>query len=115
MTYEILPAKAALAHETIHGACIDAWVRLVEGDARDFFDQHGPLSFCFPDAEKEVYQECAAGVLPKLVPGGWLIADNLLSHQDELAPFREMLMGDPRVAAMVLPLGKGLLLARKVG
>jgi len=51
--------------------------------------------------------------LPRLVPGGLLTADNVLSHTEALGPFVNHVFGDRRVDATVIPLGKGVLLARR--
>jgi predicted O-methyltransferase YrrM len=46
-----------------------------------------------------------------LVPGGVLIADNLISHEVELREFREVALSDPRLSAVVVPIGRGELFA----
>jgi predicted O-methyltransferase YrrM len=48
-----------------------------------------------------------------MVPGGLLIADNTISHYEELAPFIDHAMQDERVDALVVPIEKGVLLCRK--
>lgn len=52
-------------------------------------------------------------VVPRLVPGGLLVADNTTSHAAALQPFIDRALADPRVDALVVPIGKGLLLCRK--
>ena len=52
--------------------------------------------------------------LPNLVPEGWLVADNFLSHAKELRPVLARAQADIRVDALVVPIGKGLLLCRKI-
>ena len=112
-TFELLPAKAALARETFALAETDDVVRLIEGDARDYLAELGGIAFCFLDAEKDVYPECYELVVPRLAPGGFLVADNIISHQVELAGFVERVLMDERVDALVVPVGKGLLVCRK--
>ena len=56
-------------------------VKLVEGDAREFLPQYCNIAFCFLDAEKEAYADCYEAVIPDLVPGGWLVADNAINHR----------------------------------
>ncbi len=113
-TFEVLPAKADLARETIRLAELESTVQLVEGDARDHFSQYDGISVCFLDAEKEVYAECYEAVVPRLLTGGWLIADNAISHRDELQPMLDRALGDQRVDALIVPIGKGELMCRKV-
>jgi predicted O-methyltransferase YrrM len=54
-------------------------------------------------------------VVPRLVPGGLLIADNAINHRETLGPMLEAALEDERVTAMIVPVGKGLLLCRKNG
>ncbi|MBN2385523.1 MAG: class I SAM-dependent methyltransferase [Anaerolineales bacterium] len=113
-TFEILEEKAALAGETFHLAGVEAAVTLVQADARQHLPEIKEIALCFLDAEKEFYAECYALVIPALVPGGLLVADNAISHAEALQPMLERALHDGRVDALVLPLGKGLLLCRKV-
>jgi predicted O-methyltransferase YrrM len=113
-TLEILEEKARLARQTFKAAGVEALVELVVGDGREYLLNQREIAFCFLDAEKEVYAECYEAAVPRLVKGGWLVADNALSHRDELQPLLERALNDPRVDALVLPLGKGLLVCRKV-
>lgn len=113
-TFEVLPEKARLARETFHAAQVEPVIRLVEGDARDHLGQVGGIAFCFLDAEKEVYGECYEAVIPKLVKGGLLVADNALNHRETLQPVLERALADERVDALIVPIGKGELVCRKV-
>ena len=72
------------------------------------------MAFCFLDAEKDVYSDCYDLVVPQLVPGGLLAADNVISHADALGPLVERAYADDRVDAVVVPIGKGELLVRRL-
>ncbi|MBN1440395.1 MAG: O-methyltransferase [Anaerolineales bacterium] len=111
--FEILPEKAALARETLSRAGIEQWVELVEGDARNHPAAFRQVAFCFLDAEKEIYSDCYEAVVPNLVPGGILAADNAVSHADSLRPVLERAQADPRVDSLIVPVGKGVLICRK--
>jgi caffeoyl-CoA O-methyltransferase len=113
-TFELLPEKAALARLTFQAAGLQATVKLVEGDARAYLPQYHNIAFCFLDAEKEVYLDCYEPLVHNLVPGGWLVADNAISHQATLQPLLEQALADPRLDALVLPVGKGELVCRKI-
>ncbi len=113
-TYEVLAEKAALARETFSVTGTDDVVDHVEGDARDHLEQLSDIGFCFLDAEKEIYAECYELVVPRLVSGGLLVADNALSHRDALKPMLDRALSDERVDSLVVPVGKGLLLCRRV-
>jgi predicted O-methyltransferase YrrM len=112
-TFEVLPNKIELARETFRQAGIDDIVELVHGDARDHLPALDGIAFCFLDAEKDVYTGCYDLLVPRMVPGGLIVADNVTSHADDLAPFVAHVLADPRVDAMVVTFAKGELLARK--
>ena len=113
-TFEILPNKVKLARETFRTAGIENIIQLVQGDARQMFDQYHQIAFCFLDAEKDIYSDCYEKVVPNLVRGGLLAADNVLSHKDDLNSFVEQAQDDPRIDALTVPIGKGVLLCRKI-
>lgn len=113
-TFEVLPQKAKLARETFQAAQVDKTIKLVEGDVRDYFSQFENIAFCFLDAEKEVYGECYEAIVPKLVQGGLLVADNAINHQETLKPMLDRALSDERVDALIVPIGKGELVCRKV-
>ncbi|MDE3064569.1 MAG: class I SAM-dependent methyltransferase [Acidobacteriota bacterium] len=112
-TYEILPAKAALARETFAVAGVEDVVDLVEGDFLARVEDVADVGFCFLDAEKDVYEAAYAAVVPRLVSGGVLVADNVISHREALGPLVDLAEADPRVDAVVVPIGKGELLCRR--
>lgn len=113
-TFEVNPEKAKLARETFRLAQVEGIVRLVEGDARDYLPHYINIAFCFLDAEKDVYGECYEAVIPRMVPGAWLVADNAINHRETLKPVLERAFADERVDALVVPIGKGELVCRKV-
>ena len=114
-TLEIDPAKVRLARTTIDDVGLTATVSIVEGDAFAYLSGSAePLDFVFLDAEKEDYLAFLELVAPRLKPGGVLVADNLTSHAEDLAEFRDAALSDPRLAAVVVPIGRGELLAVRV-
>lgn len=112
-TYEVLPAKVNLAQETFRLTGTEGVIQLVAGDAREYLEDLGPIAFCFLDAEKEVYGDCYEQVIPKLVPGGLLVADNAINHRETLQPLLDRALVDDRVDAVILPVGKGVLVCRR--
>ena len=112
-TYELLPEKADLARETFAKTNTQQFVELVHGDARSHLKEHDEIAFCFLDCEKEMYLEVYKDVVPRLVPGGLLLADNVISHQEDLAAFVAKARKDKSVDAAILPVGKGLLVCVK--
>lgn len=114
-TFEILEKKAGIARETFMTAGVEDVVELIKGDARDYIEHFDDIAFCFLDAEKEIYAECYEAVIPKLVPGGLLVADNAINHRETLQPMLDKALSDERMDALIVPIGKGELICRKIG
>jgi caffeoyl-CoA O-methyltransferase len=112
-TFEILPAKAELARATFARTGVSDVVQLVEGDFLEYANDFDDVGFCFLDAEKDVYEACYDLIVPKMVPGAILIADNATSHRDDLQPMIDRVFADDRVDAMVATVGKGELICRR--
>ena len=112
-TYEILADKAVLARRTFEAAGVGDVVELVQGDALAHLPGLTEIAFAFLDAEKEVYGPCYEALIPRMVPGGILVADNAISHEASLRPILDRALHDERVDALIVPIGKGELLCRK--
>ena len=112
-TFEVLEDKVKLARHTFDMTGVGDVVSLVHGDARDHLRRYGDVSFCFLDAEKEIYAECYEMVVPNLVSGGILVADNAISHEETLRPMLQRALSDDRVDALVIPIDRGELVCRK--
>ena len=78
------------------------------------------------DADKRHYADYYQAVLPRLTSGGFIIADNTLwdghvveaDHQTDpqtrgIMAFNDLVVSDPRVEKVILPLRDGLTLIRK--
>ncbi|HOB91974.1 MAG TPA: class I SAM-dependent methyltransferase [Bacillota bacterium] len=113
ITYEILPDKVAMARETLVSTQFDSFVELVHGDAREHLADLQDVAFCFLDAEKEIYRDCYDLVMPRMVSGALLVADNAINHRDTLQPMIDYALVDDRVDAMVVGIEKGVLVCRK--
>jgi caffeoyl-CoA O-methyltransferase len=112
-TFEVSEKKAELAVETFRAANVEDVVDLVVGDVLDHLAGCSDVAFCFLDVEKELYGACYDVVVPRIVRGGLLAADNVISHEKVLAPWTSAVLGDPRVDAVLVPIGSGILVARK--
>ncbi|MCL5034779.1 MAG: class I SAM-dependent methyltransferase [Bacteroidetes bacterium] len=112
-TFEILSEKVKLAEETFKQAQVNEYIELTEGDALENLNSIENIAFGFLDAEKEVYEKCYDFVIPRLVKGGVLIADNAINHYEKLKPMIEKALNDERVDSLVVPIGKGELVCRK--
>jgi predicted O-methyltransferase YrrM len=114
VTFEMAEDKAALAQETFRLAGVEGTVTLVNADARLHLAAYPRVAFCFLDCEKEMYPEIYDRVVPNLVAGGIFAADNAVSHQEYLQPFIDNALADERLDALVVPVGKGVLVCRRV-
>jgi predicted O-methyltransferase YrrM len=112
-TFEMADAKIEIATETFRKAGVDDIIEIVKGDAREHLGRYGNVAFCFLDAEKDAYDECYELVVPNMVSGGIMAVDNVISHEDILKPWVEKILADERVDALVVPVGSGILVARK--
>jgi predicted O-methyltransferase YrrM len=113
-TFEILKEKAKLAEETFKKTNMGDYIELILGDARNYINNYKNIAFCFLDAEKEVYSECYDLLIPNMVRGGILIADNAINHYETLKPMLDRALADDRVDTLIVPIGKGELLCRKI-
>jgi len=113
VTFEVLGEKVRLASETIAAAGIGDVVELVCADAREKVKAYDQVSFCFLDCEKEYYLECYEAVIPQMVRGGLLVADNAINLAAQLKPFLDRANSDPRVDAVLVPYKSGELVCRK--
>jgi len=114
ITFEAAANKVSLAQETFRLAQVQDLVQVVQGDATQLLPRYSAVAFCFIDIEKDTYRPSYDLLLPILVRGGIFCADNAISHARELAPFLEYVASDTRVDSLVVPVGKGVLVCRKV-
>jgi caffeoyl-CoA O-methyltransferase len=95
------------------------------GPALDSLEKiEGPFDLVFLDADKENYSTYYDLVMPKLRPGGLIVADNVLwsgrvlSPEKEtdhaLAAFNDKVQNDPAVENVLLTVRDGVMIARKV-
>lgn len=85
-----------------------------------------PLDFAFVDADKDNYVAYFEALLPKLRTNGLLAFDNVMWHnwmmdaanQDAetigIREFNDHILGDPRIETVMLHVGDGLTLIRKL-
>lgn len=114
VTVEVSEEKVRLARETFRLTGLESIVKCIRGDALEYIPHVDRLSFCFLDAEKDAYMSCYDAIVPRMVKGGLLVADNAISHGEILGPFIETALQDERVDAMVVPVGSGVFVCRRV-
>ena len=115
VTFEIDPAKVELARTTFATAGVGDVVEQRQGDgAAGLSELEGAVDLVFLDSEKDDYLRVLEPAIVALRIGGLLVADNLISHEADLTPFREAALADPRLSGLVVPIGRGELLAARV-
>ena len=77
-------------------------------------DLPGPFDCVFFDADRYSAPAQLALLIPKLAPDVLLLADNVLSHPDEIAGYLKALEALPRFDRVVIPVGKGLSVAYRL-
>ncbi len=113
-TLELDAAKVERAQENLAQASLDGVVTIVEGDAHETLEAlEGPFDLAFLDADKEFYLDFLEPVAGLLRTGGVLIADNVLSHADDLAAFRAAAESRADLECVLVPFLRGELLCLK--
>jgi predicted O-methyltransferase YrrM len=114
ISFDTDPAAQQDAAESIADAGLADHVdlRLDDGGAGLAALGDGEVDLLFLDAERTEYPSWWPHPVRVLGAGGVLVADNALSHPDEIAPLRDLLRRD-LVAVTTIPVGKGELVARR--
>ena len=106
------PDKHALARENLRRAGLLDRVELRTGDATEIVGQlAGPFDLVFLDADRRKFPEIVQILLPKLAPKVLVIADNVLSHPEEIAEYLKLIGNLPDFQHTTVPVGKGLSIA----
>jgi predicted O-methyltransferase YrrM len=115
-TLERDPNKVRLARENLERAGVARWVDVREGPAAETLAAlPGPFDLVFLDADRASYRTYLELAVPRLVPGGLLVADNVVSHASELENFLARVKAHPALLSVTVPVGKGEEIAFKLG
>jgi len=103
------PDAAARWRENVAAAGLEDWVELVEGDAFEVLTRNEDVfDVVFLDAEKEDYERLFGLARQRVEPGGLIVADNVLSHQETLRAYSTARQSDPALLSTTVPLDRGL-------
>ena len=109
VSLELDPAKCDAWRANIEEAGLADSADLIQGDAfaslaaiEDVFD------VVFLDAEKDDYEALFELARPLLEPGGVVVADNVLSHEETLGNYSRARQADPSLLSVTVPLDRGL-------
>jgi predicted O-methyltransferase YrrM len=114
-TLELNPDKIALARANLATAGLDAVVEIIGGPAAATLAAlPGPYDLVFLDADRPSYPTYLELVVPRLRPGGILVADNVTSHAHELQDYLDRVRSHPQLFAVTVPIGNGESIALKL-
>jgi predicted O-methyltransferase YrrM len=109
ITCEIDPARAEEAQGYFEKAGLSQYIKILVGDARQTLrNQTGPVDLLFIDAAKAQYETYFDIVYKRLGMGNMIIADNAISHDDELLDYITYVQNHPNLESITVPIGRGL-------
>ena len=128
-TFEVYDEQEDFTRPWIEGSAYADRIQLHIGDALALIPQMGlsDIDMAFIDADKRHYVEFYEMLLPRMRPGGFIVADNTLwyghvveQHTREsdlqtlgIKRFNDLLAADERVEKVIVPVRDGLTLIRK--
>jgi caffeoyl-CoA O-methyltransferase len=103
------PAKCEAWRRNVAEAGLEEWADLSDGDALETLTTLDDVfDVVFLDAEKGDYERLFELARPKLEPGGLVVADNVLSHEETLGAYSRARQADPTLESVTVPLDRGL-------
>jgi len=111
-TYEIDAGRAATARENFQEAGMTDLITLVEGDAhQEVTKLTDTIDIIFLDADKDGYVDYLNKLLPRLRPGGLVLAHNINPHMAD-PRYMEAITKNPNLETVVRG-GMGITLKKK--
>lgn len=115
-TLELAQAKSDYAREQIERAGLGDAVRFHVGDARELIaGLTDPIDLVLLDLWKDLYIPCFDLVYPKLSPGAFVVADNMLQPEHtrpDAEAYRSHVRTKAGVTSVLLPIGSGIEVTR---
>src|SRR5215469_1513487 len=109
VTIERDSAKALMAKQNFKRANLEGSIELRVGSATDIVKElNGPFDCIFFDADRVSAPEQLQLLVPKLTDDVLLLADNVLSHPQEIEDYIRMFDQLPDFTTSVVRIGKGL-------
>ena len=102
-TCEIDPARADAARANFERAGV--------ADLRQYTE---PVDFVFIDGTKSQYETYFDVVYKQLGVGATIVADNVISHEDELADYVTYVQNHPNLESVTASVGRGLEITVKI-
>jgi caffeoyl-CoA O-methyltransferase len=115
ITCDLRSDRIAAARENFAAAGLEDVIQILEGDARETLrGLDEPVDLLFIDAQKSYYESFFDVVYPRLAKGALVIADNILSHRDELEDYISYVENHPNLESSMVPIGRGLEISVKL-
>lgn len=118
-TLDLHAGKQAFAKDALAEVGLGDRVDFVLGDALETLRAgEGPVDFVLLDIWKTEYIPCFDLLVPRMAPGGIVVADNILypeSMAETMKAYQAHVRGTPGVESMLVPVGNGLELTRFAG
>lgn len=109
VTCEIDETKVALLKANVEKAGMADYVEILTGDARELLRQReGPVDFLFIDGQKGQYETYFDVVYKRMGIGATVVADNVISHENELADYVTYVQNHPHLESVTVNVGRGL-------
>jgi predicted O-methyltransferase YrrM len=103
---EIRPERVAAANANLAAAGLQDVAVVLEGDAAELVRQCERIDFLFLDAEKDDYGRLFLAAFDRVVPGGLIVADNVVSH--DCRAYQEFVRSRSDVLTITIPFERGL-------
>lgn len=112
VSVELDPSRSAEAERNLKRAGLRAFVELRVQDAGEVLGESADACWdmIFLDAERPAYVSYWPDLVRTLTPGGLLVVDNVISHAEQVAGFRELVSATPGITEALAPTGAGALL-----
>ncbi|HUJ75983.1 MAG TPA: O-methyltransferase, partial [bacterium] len=118
-TIDNSPRKLAEARANLQQAGVAQHVELIEGGVLETLARlPGPFDLVLLDYNRAEFIACVQALLPKLLPGALLAADNMLEPQatkPAADAYRAHLAAHPRLDTVLVPIGNGIEVTRFTG
>jgi caffeoyl-CoA O-methyltransferase len=109
LSLEKNPETAAVWHRNVADAGLEGWAELIEGDALETLARIDDVfDVVFLDAAKDEYERYFELARTKLEPGGLVVADNVLSHEEKLGAYSRARREDTSLLSVTVPLDRGI-------
>ncbi len=106
-SYEIDKERITKAQQNLEEAGLSNVVEVIHGGPDDVtFPKN--IDVVFFDQEKEDYLRHFDKIFPNVRDGGVIIADNIISHFEELRLYIDHVRDHPECNSVLVPVGKGL-------